>query len=69
MRVELKKQECLWLLDLVKQAKLEAAHSNNQTPHRLYALRRDNMADLESKLNTAIQKQIQRERNQNKDAR
>ena len=61
MRVELNKQECRWLADLANKAKIEAIQANEETPHPLFDLRRDNMADLENKLNTAIQKQIQRE--------
>ena len=62
MRVELTKQEYKWLADLVNKAKTEADLANKETPHPLYELRRDNMASLEAKINTAIQKQINRER-------
>ena len=62
MRVEITKEECRWLVGLVEKAKLEAAEAHNKTPHRIYALRRDNMADLEGKLNTAIQR-----KNRNRD--
>ena len=62
MRIELTKQECRWLADLANKAKIEATHAHEETPHPLFELRRDNMADLESKLNAAIQKQIQKER-------
>jgi hypothetical protein len=61
MKIELTKQECKWLVDLVKKAKAEADNANNETPHPLYELRRDNMADLETKINAAIQKQIAKE--------
>jgi len=62
MRVELNKQECRWLADLVNKTKNEAARCNEESPHAIFELRRDNMADLESKLNSAIQKQIHKER-------
>lgn len=61
MRLELTKQEFKWLADLANKAKLEADHNNNESPHPLFELRRDNMADLENKISTAIQRQIQRE--------
>ena len=62
MRLELSKGEVKWLADLANKAKIQAIHDNKETPHPLFELRRDNMADLENKLNAAIQKQIQRER-------
>ena len=61
MRIGITKEECRWLMGLVEKAKLEAAEAHEQTPHGLLELRRDNMADLERKLNAAIQGQIQRE--------
>lgn len=61
MRIELTKQECKWLADLANKAKTEANQANQETPHPLFELRRDNMADLETKINAAIQRQIQRE--------
>jgi hypothetical protein len=61
MRVQLTKQQYKWLADLANKAKIEAVHANEQTPHPLLELRRDNMADLEDKINAAIQRQIQRE--------
>ena len=64
MRVQLTKQECRWLADLANKAKIEADFANKETPNGILELRRDNMADLEAKLNTARQKQIQRERNE-----
>lgn len=63
MRIQLTKQECLWLADLAKKEKEQAAKANHEMPSRIFELRRDNMADLESKLNTAVQKEIQKERN------
>lgn len=63
MRIQLTKQECIWLSDLVKKEKERAAAANHEMPGRIFELRRDNMADLESKLNTALQKEIQKERN------
>ena len=62
MKVELTKQEYKWLADLVNKAKIEAVRANEETPHPLLELRRDNMADLETKINAAIQRQINRER-------
>ena len=62
MRVQLTKQECIWLAELAKKEK-EQANANHETaPSRLFLLRRDNMADLETKLYAAIQREIQRER-------
>ena len=61
MRLELSKGEVKWLADLVNKAKIQAINDNAATPHPLLELRRDNMADLENKLNAAIQRQIQRE--------
>jgi len=70
MRVELTKQECRWLADLCKKAKHEAAQSLEEIPSRLFELRRDNMADLETKLNAAIQRNIQKNgRNSNRGSR
>ena len=66
MRVELNKQECRWLADLTNKARFEAIHCNQKSPNALFELRRDNMADLEKKLNAAIRKQVEKER---KDAR
>ena len=66
MRVELNKQECRWLADLAKKAKEQADTAYKESPNRLFLLRRDNMADLETKLNTAIQKEIKK---QGRDAR
>ena len=63
MRIELTKQECKWLADLANKAKIAAVQANEETPHPLFELCRDNMADLENKLNTAIQKQNLKERN------
>jgi len=63
MRVELNKQECRWLADLANKAKYEAIHCNEEMPNPIFELRRDNMADLEDKLNAAIKKQVQKERN------
>lgn len=60
MRLELTKQECKWLADLANKAKVDASVSNDETPHPLFELRRDNMADLEAKINVAIQRQTQR---------
>jgi hypothetical protein len=61
MRIELNKQECRWLSDLARKARMDASLANEETPNRLFELRRDNMADLEGRLNDAIQKEIQKE--------
>jgi hypothetical protein len=61
MRIELTKQECRWLAELAGKAKAKADSAHKETPHPIFELRRDNMADLESRLNTAIEKQVQRE--------
>lgn len=63
MRIQLTKQECIWLSELVKKEKERATSALNDLPSRIFELRRDNMADLEAKLNTAIHKEIQKERN------
>ena len=60
MRVELTTEECRWLLNLVSKAEVEAVQANEEAPHRLFALRRDNMADLRIKLNTALSRKLQR---------
>jgi len=62
MRVELTKQEYRWLAGLANKARIEADLANKETPHPLLELRRDNMADLEAKINAGIQRQINRER-------
>ena len=62
MRLELTKQECRWLADLATKAKIESALTFRECPNRIFELRRDNMADLEMKLNAAIERQTQRER-------
>ena len=61
MRIEITKQEAMWLEDLTRKAKTEAAHANVETPHPLYELRRDNMASLEVKISEALGRQLQRE--------
>jgi len=62
MKIELTKQEYKWLADLANKAKNEASLANDENPHPLYELRRDNMASLEAKINASIERQIQRER-------
>jgi hypothetical protein len=62
MRLQLTKTECRWLADLANKAKTEANTLCQESWHSLAELRRDNMADLEAKLNDAIQREIQRER-------
>ena len=61
MRIDITKQEAMWLADLTRKAKAEAANANEETPHPLHELRRDNMASLEVKINEAIGRQLQRE--------
>jgi hypothetical protein len=61
MRIEMTKQECRWLADLAKKARSEAENAHKESPHPLLALRAGNMAALEGKLDTAIQRHIQRE--------
>jgi len=61
MRVSLTKQQVIWLADLAKKAKEQADLSNNTTPNPIFELRRDNMADLETALKRALQRQNQRE--------
>ena len=60
MRIEITTEECRWLATLCKKEKHEAAQTFEEMPSRLFALRRDNMADLETKLNAAIQRQNQK---------
>jgi len=62
MKVELTKQQYKWLADLANKAKTDADLANKETPHPLFELRRDNMSDLEVKINAAIERQIDRER-------
>lgn len=62
MRVELTQQQFKWLADLANKAKTEAEFANKETPHPLFELRRDNMADLEAKINAAIQRHLHRGR-------
>jgi len=61
MRIDITKQEARWLADLVKRDKLENTKLNETTPHPLYELRRDNMESLEYKLESAIQRQMNKE--------
>ena len=61
MKIEMTKQEYRWLADLANKAKIEADLANKETPHPLFELRRDNMANLETKINAGIERQIQRE--------
>jgi len=61
MRLELTTQECKWLAALVKKDKLENIQYNTEMPSRVFELRRDNMADLENKINAAIERHIKRE--------
>lgn len=64
MRIELSVQECRWLTDLVNKAKNKAIRYNEESPHAIFEIRRDNMADLESKLNGAVERQIHKERSE-----
>ena len=69
MRIELTKQECRWLADLVEKEKIAVSESLEESPHPIFELRRDNMATLEGKLESAIERQIQRERRRDHGAR
>jgi len=61
MRVQLTKQECIWLRELARKDKEQAATLYESSPDRLFLLRRDNMADLEGKLNAAVQRELERD--------
>ena len=61
MRVEITKEECKWLIGLVIKEKVAVALAHEEEPNRLFALRRDNMTDLQTKLHTAFQRQVERE--------
>jgi len=61
MRIDITKEECRWLIDLVKKDKEENARQNKATPHPLFELRRDNMESLEYNLESAVLRQIKRE--------
>jgi hypothetical protein len=63
MRLELTGQEANWLADLCNKEKNANDLANKETPHPLLELRRDNMAALENKLNAAIKREHQKERN------
>ena len=60
MRLEQTIQQCKWRADRASKEKTVAIRSNEETPHPLLELRRDNMADLEAKINAAIQRHTQR---------
>ena len=57
MKIQITKQECIWIADLVRKEKERATKANREMPNRIFELRRDNMADLEAKLNGVIQKE------------
>ena len=61
MRLDLTKQECRWLIDLVKKDKEENAALYKNTSHALFELRRDNMESLAYKLESAVLRQTKRE--------
>jgi len=61
MRVQLTKQECIWLAELAQKDQEQAASLHESCPNRLFLLRRDNMADLEGKLNAAVQRELERD--------
>ena len=61
MRLDISKQEALWLADLVKKDMDKNTRLNNVTPHPLYELRRDNMESLKYKIDSAILRQMNRE--------
>jgi hypothetical protein len=58
MLLELSRQECRWLADLVKKDKLENAQHSLDTPHYSYMLRQNYMQELEDKLEQAFQSQL-----------
>jgi hypothetical protein len=62
MLIRMTNTECGWLINLARNAKYEAILANETTPHPLLQLQRENMEYLENKLNTALQKEIKRER-------
>jgi hypothetical protein len=61
MRLDLSKQECRWIADLVRMDKEESGRLHKATPHPLLELRRDSMESLEYKIESAIHRQIKRE--------
>lgn len=63
MRIELTKQEVIWLTELAEKEKYKAIAANDETPHGVLELRRDNMNSLEEKLRNTINNQIKKERN------
>ena len=60
MKLEITKQECIWLAKLVDKNVTEIVRANHETPHPLLELQIDNMSALEQKLNVAIRKQVQK---------
>jgi hypothetical protein len=64
MRVQLTKTECIWLAELAKKEKENAAALHEESPHRLFLLRQENMEVLERKLNGAVQREIERDRSE-----
>ena len=63
MRLDLTITEWKWIADLVQKDRIESDLMNQTNPHPLFELRRDNMADLENKINNAIQRYIDKGRN------
>jgi len=61
MRIDITKEECRWLIDLVKKDKEENIRQNKTTPHPLYVLRSENMESLEYNLQSAVLRQMKRE--------
>jgi hypothetical protein len=60
MLLELELHEVRWLADLVAKDKLENKLCNDENPNYVYMVRRDVMANLEGKLEAAIQRNKQR---------
>jgi len=51
-----------WLADLANKAKIEADLANQEVPHPILELRRDNMVGLESRLNAVIRRELGKDR-------
>ncbi|MDR1536912.1 MAG: hypothetical protein LBU32_02755 [Clostridiales bacterium] len=60
MKIQLATQELRWFAVLDNKAKAESA--NGEAPRPAFELRRDSAPNLESKINAAIQKEIQAKR-------
>jgi hypothetical protein len=62
MRISVTVKECRWLSEFVKRERLYAEWANKNTPHPRLKERHDDLKSLESKLNTAMEKQNSKER-------